>query len=626
MSKLCKDGLSCPVCGSRDAGVIYKNRNKEGDDFLVFKCFSGNHPLEKTVYKINSIETYDDDVLGKSSEKGTKIMDEQLSSKPKTTGGLLSSGAITEINTPDHPWGARRIREEVANFYGVSIRPDTPVTQNFDKLQALLDEGKPVRDIALIFPFYNLKGELVAQKVRTPVNLKGSWYKRDENAKTDSGFFGQQLFNSPSIHEIAITFGEFDAMAVYQMMGIPAVSITDGDQSAYKQFQKEYAWLSRFKTIYLVPDNDDSCRHTINSLGSLFPSKTRIVMATKHKDASDYLKNKDEADFRQEFRSAPYFSPQGILSIRDLKSLLFQKPPEPIANYPWDGLNELTGGIWAGELITIKAPPKVGKTSVMTTIAHHLKNTTAHKMGLIYLEETHRDLIFRFVSFELKQNLQRKEVREGVSREEIEVAADSVLAGDQIFLLDHWGSCSSDFLEEKMTEFVRAKGCQFIFFDHISMAITDESNKDERIALDRLVATIKALTTGIPDQETVWEVDEKGEGKWETKTVLREPTIFMVTHVNDDGKTRGSRAAVQQSNLVLSLSRDKLAKTEQERNILDITVEENRRLGESGLACRLFYDKYTSMLTEIPSTSGEESPNAPPVFERGSFHYNTKQH
>lgn len=634
MGRIVKTNLPCPVCGSSDGGAIYKNKDKQsGDDLYIFKCFSGHHPTHPKAYKLPQefLEDYEDEVmrrhnkaLGKDYDKNIYKELEDMTTehvKDKVPMGLIDTGSFEDLDSKEHPWGIRSIKENTCRFYGVKIAKNVRVSRNQKTLETLAAQGESPLGEGLIFPYFSsVKNELIAQKVRTKIDKKGSWYKANENAVTLSGFFGQQLFQSTSHDDIAITFGELDAMSVYQMIGIPTVSVKDGDTSAPKLFRQEYGWLSRFRTIYVIPDNDDSCRAVLPAIGAIFPKKIKIVHLSKHKDPNDYLVNGDAQLFRREFNTAAPFSPEQIISLKELSHLLYEDPPKPVADYPWEGLNKMTGGIWAGELITVKAPPKIGKTSIMSAIAFHLKETTNKPIGLIYLEETQRDLIFRFVSMKLRKNLQRQEVLASTTREEIEEAQRELFETDNVFVVDKSGSCPSDFIEEKITELVRAKGCEFIFFDHISMAITDESNKDERIALDRLVSAIKALTVGIPDIETVESI-ENGERTYKTVQVVRQPTIFMVTHVNDAGQTRGSRAAVQLSNLVIALKRDKLAKDRAAKNTTEIVIEESRRYGESGLACKLYYDALTSSFVEIPivEEGEEEGGNDTPVFD------NTKQ-
>lgn len=539
--------------------------------------------------------------------------------------GLLTVGGFRTLNRPTDPWGERFISDSTCKYYGVSVDEEAPLYKSEEKMAVMRQQGHKTTGAGIIFPFYNEANELVCQKLRNETNPKGIWYKRDDDAHKEIGFFGQNIFNGEGARsEIAITFGELDAMATFEMLGVPTVSIANGDQSARKEFQKHYGWLNKFSKIILVPDNDQSCRNIIPLLGSIFPRKTYVVELTQFKDPCDYLINRQQAVFRRSFYAAKPYSPEKISPLSKLKNLLFEEPPEAIAQYPWEGLNEKTGGVWEGELVTIKAPPKAGKTSVFSEIAYHLNKTTPYPIGLIYLEETDRDLIYRFASLELSKNLQRSEIRKDVSKEEIGRAIDTVLKDDKIFMLEHFGSCASDFLEEKIKELVLAKGCQFIFFDHISMAITDESNDNERIAIDRLVAAIKTLTVGIPDVEPY--LDDKGntkfdaEGNIELRHFNRKPTVFMIVHVNDNGQTRGSRAPVQMSNTLLSLHRNKLAEDPIQRNTLSIVVEENRRLGETGPACMLQYSPQSGRLSEVPTVM-EGVDDTVPVIERGTNGY-----
>ena len=167
------------------------------------------------------------------------------------------------------------------------------------------------------------------------------------------------------------------------------------------------------------------------------------------------------------------------------------------ADYPWPTLNEMLGGVFEGDIVAIKAPPGVGKTTFTTSIAHSIMNTQPDmKIGLIYLEETKRDLAFRFATLELNKNLQRKDVRSQVTREELSAVLKKYQENDQITVVDHGDTCSTDFLEEKFKELVLARGCKIVVFDHISMAIADESNADERIALDRALYMMRSLVNG----------------------------------------------------------------------------------------------------------------------------------
>lgn len=609
-----KTDLPCPVCESPHSGSIYRNKEKDtGEPFYMYQCFSVWHGEERFNKRIEDPDNYEEELMSTTPISKTKEKETE-----KSVGSFDFPVKFRDLTDPSDPWGYRGLSSDTLSYYGVGVSEDAPVTQSLGRMAAWTSKGGSQTGKAIVFPYYDHSGNLVTQKVRTAVDVKGAYYKTNDIDHGKRGFFGQNLFRSNAIKDIVVTFGEFDAMAVYQMTGIPAVSVCDGDASAQSLFRKEYAWLNKFERIIIIPDNDPSGKAIIPLLGSIFPRKTRVVSLTKYKDSCEYLQNKAREEFVKEFYSSQPYSPEKIISLSDLKHLLFEDPPVPIADYPWEGLNQLTGGIWPGELVTIKAPPKCGKSTVIGEIVHHLHETKDLPIGLIYLEETQRDLIFKFATLTLNKNMQRPEIRGTVTQKELIGAAEEFLASDNIFLVDHFGSCSSDFLEDKITELVLAKGCQFIFFDHISMAITDESNKDERIALDRLITAIKALTVGIPDEvtETIQEKQPDGTvlDKIVNRVIMRQPTVFMVTHVNDNGQPRGSRAALQISNTVIGLERDKLNKDRLTKNTTNIIVEENRRFGEAGLACQLVYNRDTGRLSELPRVDPHDE-DTPPVMD-----------
>lgn len=506
-----------------------------------------------------------------------------LISRPKKRPlGLLPEGEFIDLTNPEHPWGFRGISARVCERYGVSVIE--------------LEQGGH----GLILPAYNEQNELVAQKLRSFSHPKGFWFKASEDAIKIPTFFGQHLFSGPSnkVRSVAITFGELDALAASEMLGDwPIVSVAHGDQSAKKTFAAQYSWLDKWDEIILIPDNDESCKAVLPELCQMFMRKIRIVSLTKHKDPCDYLKAGEQKLFRNAYWSAQPWKPEKLVSMAEIMAdTLFTDPPEPIADYPWPTLNEMLGGVFEGDIVAIKAPPGVGKTTFTTSIAHSIMNTQPEmKIGLIYLEETKRDLAFRFATLELNKNLQRKDVRSQVTKEELSTVLKKYQENDQITVVDHGDTCSTDFLEEKFKELVLARGCKIVVFDHISMAIADESNADERIALDRALYMMRSLVNG-----------GISETKPDGSVEVFHPSLLMVTHVNDQGKTRGSRATLQVCNVMLSLQRDPVHDDPAQRNIVTVMVEKNRRLGETGPGCVLFYNKLTGCLEDRSETLAME--------------------
>jgi KaiC/GvpD/RAD55 family RecA-like ATPase len=89
-------------------------------------------------------------------------------------------------------------------------------------------------------------------------------------------------------------------------------------------------------------------------------------------------------------------------------------------------------------------------------------------------------------------------------------------------------------------------------------------------------------------------------------------TLFMVSHVNDDGKTRGSRNISKVADLIISLDRNIEAESFEERNKTRLTIRGNRYAGLSGPAGCLVFDPKSFTLSELKVT--DEAPSYDPGF------------
>ena len=75
-------------------------------------------------------------------------------------------------------------------------------------------------------------------------------------------------------------------------------------------------------------------------------------------------------------------------------------------------------------------------------------------------------------------------------------------------------------------------------------------------------------------------------------------TLFMISHVNDQGQTRGSRNIAKVADLRIDMHRDLTAESDLERNTTYLTIAKNRFAGKTGPAGRLFFNSDTYVLSE----------------------------
>ena len=75
-------------------------------------------------------------------------------------------------------------------------------------------------------------------------------------------------------------------------------------------------------------------------------------------------------------------------------------------------------------------------------------------------------------------------------------------------------------------------------------------------------------------------------------------TLFLVSHVNDEGKTRGSRNISKVADLLVALDRDIENDDPEIRNRTKVTVKGNRFASTSGPAGSLKFDPKTYQIKE----------------------------
>jgi twinkle protein len=164
-------------------------------------------------------------------------------------------------------------------------------------------------------------------------------------------------------------------------------------------------------------------------------------------------------------------------------------------------------------------------------------------------------------------------------------AFESTLGTGRVVLYDHWGSCESENLIAQIRYMAKAAGCTHIFLDHLSIVVSGLADGDERRIIDNTMTKLRSL------------VEETGVA------------MFLVSHLkrpegrgHEEGAQtslshlRGSHAISQLSDAVIGLERDQ--QDRESANFTTMRVLKNRYTGDTGVACRLEYDKKTGRLSE----------------------------
>lgn len=447
--------------------------------------------------------------------------------------------------------GLRGITSETMRYYGVQTR--------------VLGDGKP-HSIMMPYPGGGVKNRELQQK--------NFWSSGPMSAP---GLFGQDRFPAGSAKAVTITEGELDALSVFQMLGsqYPSVSVR-GSSSARKDCQQAYDYLNAFEKIYLCLDSDAPGRKAAQEVASLFDfNKVFEVRLDLYKDANEYLVNGKAREFKNVWWNAKRYMPEGVVSsLSEFRDILADDGERPRIPGPFAGIDSLTLGIGTGEFILVTAPEGIGKTEFIRRFEHHLLRTTDVPIGAIHLEETKARQLKGLAGIELRTAAHLP--TGNVSTDEINAALARLVGGrdDRLHIYSHFGSDDPDVLLETIRFLVAVCGCKYVFLDHITMVVTGLGDDDERKLLDYLSTKLATMCHDL------------------------DFTLFCISHVNDDGKTRGSRNISKVANLRIDLSRNLVAELEEDRNKTFVTVSKNRYAGKTGPAGVLAFDVDEFMLKE----------------------------
>ena len=426
--------------------------------------------------------------------------------------------------------------------------------------------------------YYDKSRRLIGQKLRF----------RDKtftiHGKLDNTLFGSHLWSSGK--KIVITEGEIDALTVSQLQGNkwPVVSLPNGAQSAPKVLAENAEYLSHFDEVILMFDMDEPGRKAVEKSASILPPGTVKVANLPLKDPNECLLANKGNEVIEAIWNAQTFRPDGIIEGTSLfDKCVKESILSDSVQYPWDSLNHKTFGIRKGELVMLTAGSGSGKSTFIRELEYYLGVTKNKRCGIIALEESTKKTGLELMSIEANKRLCI--IGTDVTREEKEELYRKTIGNGNYFLYDHFGSVEGDNLIAKLRYMVMALKCEYLFLDHISIAISGLDEADERKAIDKLMTRLRQL------------VEETG------------CCLFVISHLKrvDKGKSheeggctslsqlRGSHAIAQLSDMVIGLERNQQGS---DANTIHVRVLKNRFSGDTGIAGNLNYNKETGRLSD----------------------------
>lgn len=455
---------------------------------------------------------------------------------------------LDEVYTYEYlPW--RNVAKETFAFFEAKTKVD--------------NVGRPV---SIGFRYPN-----DSYKIRT-LDKKG-FYSQGEISK--AGLFGRNKFAASSNKTVTITEGELDALSLYQVLRSPVVSVHSA-ASAGTDVSLDRSWVNSFDKIVLAFDADEAGREAASKVAKLFDYNKVFVVrfpGGTRKDANDYLRSGERDELATLWTNAKKFLPDTIVSsFPEFEKIIREKPKGGVP-YPFPTLNFMTYGIRTGESVLITAQEGVGKTEVMHAIEHQLLKETSDPIGAIFLEEPKRRHLQAIAGIHLRRPAHLPD--SGVSDEEtFQAVQDVVRVDERLHIYSHFGSDDPEVILDTIRFLVSARGCRYILLDHITMVVSGLGGKDERTSLDYLSTRLEMM---------VKELDF---------------ALIIVSHVNDDGLTRGSRNISKIADIRVDLFREVTHPDPIVRRVTRLVVSKNRFCGRTGPAGELLFDPATYTLTE----------------------------
>ena len=533
----------CLSCGSSDALTQYK----DGRSY----CFSCQ-------------------TTSRTKEKDNEMVRELSTTKPQQR-EVLAEGALDIESFDIRGFQERNILKTTAEHFNVRVEYDSN------------------RNIIRHYYPYTSKGRSVGWKVRT---LPKSFRFTGSNAGVE--LFGQSVGIKGK--QLVITEGELDAMAVAQAYhdhyGKYYTVVSLPSATGIRSLIDNLDWVRSFDEVVLLLDQDEpGQKATAEAAKAIGVGKVKIGKLTEKDPSDEYLKH-GKAAIMQAIWSAQPYSPAGIISGAEVWDEYIKRQNTVSVPYPpcMAGINDKVKGMRQGEIVLFTSGTGSGKSTLIKEIILDLLDKTDDKIGLVSLEESPGDTAEKLIQMKLQKNLSIQEV----PLDEQRTAFDSVFSDGRLVLLDHQGSISDGGLMDKIHS-LAAMGCKYIILDHLTIAVSEGAEGlTGNEAIDKTMSDLLKITK----QYDIWMGVISHLRKAMGGTSFEEGKIASL----DDMKGSGSIKQIAFD--VIAFARNLTAETEDERNIVEMSVLKSRYTGLTGPAGRARYDFDTCRLRYEDMTFG----------------------
>ena len=522
----------CSKCDSSDAFTMY-----EDGGF----CFACNYSTRK-----------EENMTNETIRNDSTNMDSNVSNTE-------SIDSISSFRS--YPISSRGISQEAVDHFNVKM--------------SLSEDG--LRPLSHYYP-YTKDGQIVAYKERKLP--KEGFYTHGNFKNTE--LFGQSAVSGGKT--IVITEGEIDALSVaeaylqHYKRFFPVVSLPSATGLTSLLNQREF--INKFDSIILWFDQDEPGQKATEQAAKMFDAGKVKIAKGNGKDANDILVKHGFKEVMSCIWNAQTYSPAGILVGEQIWEKYLERKNTESIPYPdcISGLNDKIRGMRQGEITLLTSGTGSGKSTITKEIILHLLATTDSKIGVISLEESIGDTTEQLVNMHLKG--------EAKDPEDFRKGFDKVFKDERIVLLDHQGSVSDASLTDKI-EYMALMGCEFLFLDHITIAVsegTDGLSGNE--AVDKMMSDLLKIVK----KHNVWlglisHLRKSFTGK-----------AFEEGHLPTIDDIKGSGSIKQISFDIVAFARNLVAENDDEKRTVKFRVLKSRFTGLTGDAGQAMYNRESGRL------------------------------
>ena len=439
--------------------------------------------------------------------------------------------------------------------------------------------------------YTNASGKIIAQKLRDS-EKNFTWLGNSKSV----GLYGQNMWKAGG-PKVVVVEGELDALSLSQIQNHkwPVVSLPHGIANAEKAVSNSIEWLSSFKEVVFMFDQDTKGQEGAAKASSILPPGKAFIATLPLKDANEMLMQDKGGEVVAAIFKTRAWRPDGIVDGRDLWSLVSTPSKHKSIAYPWSDLQNMTLGCRTHEIVTLCAATGTGKSTICRELAHYWAGT-GEVIGYIALEESLRRTALGILSTEMNKPIHLDEgIQDESYLEELKEAYDKTLGSGNWYLYDHHGSLDPENLISKVRYLVRGLNCNTVIVDHLSILISGQAEGDERRMIDNTMTELRSLVQDVGCRLIL--VSHLRRTDRSTEEGLSRPALNLL---------RGSHAIGQISDVVLSSERNQQSDNPEEKDVSVLRILKNRHTGETGTCGKLKWDRDTARLIELGTDTEQD--------------------